>query len=441
VTALLATLLVLMIVPEGFDYQRLVDEHSPAAGGVGSRLLWLLLLGLSAILVVRRRRLAMELLRQLNPYLVLLFALAVLSVIWSIDPALSLRRVLRMCSILLVCVAFVLYGWQASRFQQVLRPVLTCLLVGSLAFGLVFPALAIHQGTSAEVVGAWRGLTNHKNSLGDLAGLGAILWFHAGLTRQCGPARALAGGAVACTCLLLSRSSTSLLAMLAVCGVLSVLLRARPALQPYLPHLLTVLVGSLLLAALALLQIVPGINTLLAPVTAMTDKNTTLTGRSDVWNIVLEHSANHPVLGTGYGAYWTPGPVPGTDAFEFLRRMQGFFPGSAHNGYLDIVNDLGWMGLALLIAYVLSYLVQAAGQLRLDSRQASLYLAVLLHQLITNLSESHWFSVRSVDFAILALATTGLARSALDARHRQLHGEPSVAPAASTGLQARALYP
>jgi exopolysaccharide production protein ExoQ len=101
-----------------------------------------------------------------------------------------------------------------------------------------------------------------------------------------------------------------------------------------------------------------------------------------------------------------------------------FFPGSAHNGYLDIANDLGWVGLAALLGFIATYLRQALQLLRIDGSQAILYVALLIQQAVTNLSESHWFSVQSVDFVIVTLATTSLARGLLQHRLLQVFGSP-----------------
>ena len=90
--------------------------------------------------------LAWLLARALNPFLLCVVALAVASVAWSIDPALSLRRLVRLGTIVLVCVAFVLMGWHARRYQNVVRPILTLVLLGSIVFGLVFPALGDPSG-------------------------------------------------------------------------------------------------------------------------------------------------------------------------------------------------------------------------------------------------------------------------------------------------------
>ncbi|HMJ30833.1 MAG TPA: O-antigen ligase family protein [Xanthobacteraceae bacterium] len=415
-------LIVLMIVPEGFDYESLTT--APSSGGAISRMLWLGLLALGAIIIFWRAGLAWLLARILNPFLLLFVALAIASIAWSIDPALSGRRLVRMVTIVLVCAAFVLASWHARRYQNVVRPILTVMLLGSIVFGLVFPTLAIHRESSIELIGAWRGLANHKNGLGALACMALIFWFHAWLTREARLLPVLAGGAVAAICLVLSRSSTSLAAAVFVMVFLFMLLRSPNGLRPYVPYLVAMLVATVLIYALAILNLIPGLGTLMAPVTVLIDKNMTFTGRTEIWTILSEHIRWHPFLGTGYGAYWTAGPVAGTQSYEFVWRMRSFYPGSAHNGYLEIVNDLGWVGLACFFAYIVTHIRQSLQLLGVDRNQGALYLALFFQQAITNLSETHWFSVLSVDFVIMTLATTALARGLLESRLRSIFGEP-----------------
>ncbi|MBI3544984.1 MAG: O-antigen ligase family protein [Gammaproteobacteria bacterium] len=432
--AMMWMLIVLMIVPEGFDYQSLTATSAPAVGGPISRLLWLGLLTVGAIITLWRAGLGWLLVRMTNPYFLLLIVLAVASVAWSIDPALTSRRLIRLFTFVLVCTAFVLISWHGRRFQNVLRPILTIMLFGSIIFGLLFPALAIHQQTSAELIGAWRGLANHKNGLGALACMGLIFWFHAWLTREVTTLPALAGAALAATCLLLSRSSTSLATALVVMGLLLIFLRSPQGFRPYMPYLVGFLVLTLLIYAFAILNLIPGMATLMTPIAALTGKDTSLTGRTEIWAIISEHIRYHPLLGTGYGAYWTAGPVAGTDSYEFYWRMGTFYPGSAHNGYLEILNDLGWVGLLGLIAYLITYVRQSMQLMGIDRNQGALYLALFFQQAITNLSETHWFSVLSVDFVIMTLATVALARGLLEYRLRQVFGEPPPVASPFSGM-------
>ena len=162
---------------------------------------------------------------------------------------------------------------------------------------------------------------------------------------------------------------------------------------------------------------------------AITGKDMTFTGRTDIWDIMFEHIRRHPWVGTGYGAYWT-GTEQGTPSFEFVARL-GFDPASAHNGYLDVLNELGALGLVVLFGYLAVFVAQSLRLMHVDRYQAALFLALFLQQAITNLAESRWFSPLSVDFVIMTLATTALARALIE-QHRR-----GPAAAAAPGQPAR----
>lgn len=428
--ALVWTLVIVMIVPEGFDYAILNTEYAPTSGSKISRLLWLSLLSISILLILWRAAIAWLVVRTLNPFLLILAGLAVASIAWSIEPVLSLRRIVRMLTFILVAIAFVVMAWHARRYQNVLRPILTIMLLGSIIFGLLFPTLAIHQETAPELAGAWRGLANHKNGLGAMACIALIFWFHAWLTREVKTFPALFGIGVASTCLLLSRSSTALATTALVLLFLLVFLRSPRGFRPYMPYITAIFLLAIVLYSLVILNILPGQGLLLSPIMALTGKDASFTGRTDIWAIITEHIRTNPFFGSGYGAYWA-GPFAESPSYEFIRRMGEFYPGSAHNGYLEILNDLGWAGLLSLIGYMVVYVVQSLRLMQINRNQAALYLALLVQQAITNLSETHWFSVLSIDFVIMALATTTLARHLLEYRLRHIFGQPRPVPAAS----------
>jgi O-antigen ligase len=423
VSGLVSTLVVLMIVPEGFNYQMVVAGQIPTSGNLVSRLLWLGLLAGASIIVAWRAALTWMLLRTLNPWLLLFTVLAVASTVWSIDPMLTVRRDIRLLTMLMVTLSFTLVAWHPRRLQSLLRSLLTWMLAGSVLFALAAPHLAIHQETAPELVGAWRGLSNHKNTFGALSCIATLLWLHAALARESRWPRALAGWVLAATCLLLSRSATSMIAVTLGTLVLLLLMCAPRDLRPFTGLSVAGIALFLMLYALALLQLIPGLRVLLAPVTALTDVDTSFTGRRYIWNIISEHVSQSPIVGTGYGAYWA-GPTPDSPSYEFVMRMGSFYPGSAHNGYLEVINDLGWLGLICLLCYLLTYLVQALRVYGANHRQGALYLVLLIQQAIANLSESHWLNVLSVSFVFMTLATAGLGRLLLETRLRARFGTP-----------------
>jgi exopolysaccharide production protein ExoQ len=407
-TIMVSALIVFMIVPEGFNYDRDVGTGMPTEGSPVSRIVWLTLLAFGFITVMRKPGQTKALLREINPFYLAFIALAALSVLWSFDPGVSLRRFIRALTFFLDSMALALLAWRTTRFQSVVRPVLTIMLVGSIVFGIVSPKLAIEQRAQAELVGAWHGLAMQKNGLGSIGGLGLLFWVHAFLARESKLWAVLMGGGASLACLLLSRSSTSLMAALFACVLLLMLLRSPPALRRYMPYLIGLFVVTLLLYSLAVLNLVPGLGFVLKPIVMITGKDQTFSGRTAIWAIINEHIAYSPILGSGYGAYWT-GAIPTSPSYVMLQRLY-FYPTEGHNGYLDVINDLGAVGAFCLLAYLLTYLRQGLRLFATVRTQGALYLALLFLQLIANLSESRWFNVLSVEFVIMSLATVSMGR-------------------------------
>jgi O-antigen ligase len=207
---------------------------------------------------------------------------------------------------------------------------------------------------------------------------------------------------------------------------LVLLLRTPPWMKRYMPFLVGIFVTTVLLYSLAMLRVIPVLDVLLAPVTLFTGKDLTFTGRADIWALVLDNVSLNPILGCGFGAYWVP-PMIGTASHIFLERLR-FYPWEAHNGYLDVLNELGSAGLVILIGYLLVHVRQSLQVFRVDRAQAALYLGLFLEQAIGNLSESHFFNVNDIGFVFMTLASATLARYLVDQRFRALVRWPQPAP-------------
>lgn len=379
-----------------------------------TRVVKLTLLAWGVILVLRHWTALRALLRELNPFFVAFLVLVPVSYLWSISPGDTLARFVTILSIVSVCLAVCVANWEPHRFQDTLRPITTFIILGSIVFVLISPELAIEAG-EGTLKDAWRGLTTQKNSFGQLSSFGFIFWLHGWLARQVKTWKALLFGGCATACILFSRSSTSLLASTFVAVFLLMLLRTPTGWRPAMPYLIAAFAAIVLTYALAVLKLVPGLAILLEPIAAFTGKDMTFSNRSAIWDIVKEHIQLSPYIGTGYGAYWI-GPDPTSPSYSFLARMY-FYPNESHNGYLEIVNDLGFMGLIVLFGYFILYLRQALRLLRFDRNQGALYLAIFFQQAIINLSESCWLSVNAgLSFTIMTFATISLARNALDQR-------------------------
>jgi exopolysaccharide production protein ExoQ len=412
-TILIVLLVAIMVVPQGLDYTE--RGFMPTEGDTLSRIVWLVLLAGAAYILASQNARTVLFLRNLNPFLLLFVGLATLSILWSIEPTVTIRRVIRLFTMVMTCTAFTLVGWNQRRFQRVLRNLITVLLAASAIFVYTSPDLAIHHVPDhPELNLAWRGITTGKNILGSLSSAGFLLWLHAWLSRDAHKLVILGGAALAAVCLIMSRSSTSIMATLFATTFMLILLRSPGSMRSYLPYFVGIFATVILIYSMAVLHLVPGLDVLLTPITALTGKDLTFTGRTSIWFVLIQHIHLRPWLGTGYGAYWV-GPVPTSPSYEMLTRLF-FYPTEGHNGYLDVINDLGLVGGAFLFGYFFSYVRTSLKLLRLDRYQAGLYLTLLFRGFVGDMSESHWFSVLSIDFVIMTLATTSLTRSLLQAR-------------------------
>ncbi len=414
-TVLITLLIAIMVVPQGLDYS---TGLLPTEGDTLSRTVWItIFLGSGYVLAIQNAR-ALALFRAVNPFLLAFVLLATLSLAWSIEPTVTIRRIVRLYTMVMACAAFTLVGWHRRRFQNVMRSLITLLLGASVIFVMASPELAIHHVPDhPELANAWHGITVGKNVLGSLASAGFLMWLHAWLSREGNKLVILGGAGLAALCLFMTRSQTSIMATVFAAVFMLILLRSPGSTRRYLPYFVGIFATTILIYAMAVLHLVPGMDALLEPITLLTGKDLTFSGRTYIWFVLNQHIHLSPWLGTGYGAYWV-GPVPTSPSYEMLTRLF-FYPTEGHNGYLDVINDLGAAGGICLFGYFFSYVRTALRLLALDRYQAGLYLTLLFRGFIADMSESHWFSVFSVDFVIMTLATTALTRSWLQARAAQ----------------------
>jgi len=80
-------------------------------------------------------------------------------------------------------------------------------------------------------------------------------------------------------------------------------------------------------------------------------RNSTLTGRTELWDVVL-HMDPRPMFGHGFESFWLG------DRLNELQTMYYFKPNQAHNGYIEMYLNLGWIGLLFLAGVVVSCFVK-----------------------------------------------------------------------------------
>jgi exopolysaccharide production protein ExoQ len=118
------------------------------------------------------------------------------------------------------------------------------------------------------------------------------------------------------------------------------------------------------------------------------------TGRDLVWDFVLRQFEANPTLGVGYGALWQVGPQIVESLHEFGVYQ---IVNEGHNGYLDILAQLGWVGLAILALFIAQMIWITAKRILLNNERvlsfASYSLYIGLGSVFYDLTESSYFSL------------------------------------------------
>jgi exopolysaccharide production protein ExoQ len=99
---------------------------------------------------------------------------------------------------------------------------------------------------------------------------------------------------------------------------------------------------------------------------------TTLTGRIPIWGAVLGAVAERPLLGYGYGGFWTPRRVE-----QFSSMFDWTFMHS-HSAYLETLLNVGVIGLVLGLTVVIGTLVSASRSFRVSGNQGYHFVTALL---------------------------------------------------------------
>ena len=271
-----------------------------------------------------------------------LVLLAVVSLYWSIDPETTKRRVLSLA----INSVFALY--LGTRFEGRALPrliALSALWMGllSVVFVVALPHIGIHQDANA---GLWRGIWYEKNQMAWVMVAGAIA---AASWQSTLPRPSFIALPCLLLCILLvlaTASKTSLLCLvlgLGLVGALSVLRRAPPAMA----------VAAIWMGVVGLISAWWIWSTQSEALLAALGKDPTLTGRTQIWADVWVAAMQRPWLGHGYNAFWGVDSVPA----NWIRFQTQWAVPSAHNGWLDVLIQLGitgvvLVGLVMLSAYV-----------------------------------------------------------------------------------------
>jgi exopolysaccharide production protein ExoQ len=258
-----------------------------------------------------------------------LVGLACLSTFWSVDPGLTLRRGISLWAptALGLVISF--------RFtnRELLRLLAVALGIAALASLAVVFLLPTHGIMILDDGPTWRGVFENKNSLGRAMALEVAVLVLVALDTKRYRTLAWMGAAATLAVVFLAKSIGSLIAALAVVMLIPLFqaLRLRSTTRVAV-YTVSVFLGAILLTMVA---------TNPEPLFALLGRDTTLTGRTDIWVAALVSIAERPWLGYGHNAFWQGWAGPSMSLVSAI----GWESPNSHNGLVDLWLELGLIGV------------------------------------------------------------------------------------------------
>lgn len=288
-------------------------------------------------------------------FLACLIGVILLSIFWSDFPLISLRRSMSFIGTTVFGI-YLAIRYSLEEQLKLFALMLGFVIIASLLFGLFLPSYGISGGPSDVIQveknpkkaialkedtaheGAWRGVFGHKNSLGRIMSLSAIIF---ALLKADGRKRRLIKWiflGLSLGLLVLSTSKTSVVLL----AIIFILFPLYKSLQ--WNFYLRVFIGCTLIAGIvgAGIMFLDDPNFILKAI----GRDSTLTGRTDLWLVVIRMIEKRPLLGYGYNAFWHGWE----GASGYVWRTVGWNAPHAHNGFLDLWLDLGFVGLMIFMA-------------------------------------------------------------------------------------------
>ena len=360
-------------------------------------------LAIAAIVVLIPRRMNWwEGIRR-HKWLIALLTYMLVSTFWSDITLIALKRYSR--EFIALIMAFVIQSEASPRtaLESIFRRTAYVLLPFSIVLIKYYPYFGVQYGRWSGAL-MWVGVTNQKNQLGRLCLLSSFFLMFAiyrswrdKSSKGANRPQVWADAFVLLLGLYLLKGSDSVTSMvtLVVAALLLAVLRLFRTARPRIPKF--AIVGAVL-AVMAIGTWTPFIGGAdLAKYTSFLGRDSTFTGRTEVWAAVLPARVERPLLGYGLGSFWT-------DA----RRLSYDIP-TSHNGYLDILLEMGEVGLLIYIGWLLSCALMLSRLFRQDQDWASVGICFLFIGLVYNITESALNSITDHMTAVTVFTTFILA--------------------------------
>lgn len=343
---------------------------------------------------------------------VLLAGFLIVSAFWSEAPSFTIKRVAVYVFGTLALMSLV---HSQNRPVNSMARIIVYFCAAAATMSLLFYVVLPSGHTVNPARPGLAGIANHPNTLAPFVSIGLMLspaiecgsQTEVRLLRICQFALGLA--------LLLTFSITTFFAT-AICLAIYLFLVSTNYRRGIMQ--IAIAVGALLIA-------VVGYSNIKGALFDITGRDETFSGRDELWRMVVLQVKQEPLIGHGFGAFWTEG--------KGRELVQTWNPRQSHNAYLDVLVDLGTVGLvAVLLLFPISLLLswpRIAGEPHSPQRKAaSAMLAVAFGYLTTYaFSQSYLLRFDIFPFYILVwitLLATNTDENRMEIEYQTLNEKP-----------------
>jgi len=361
-------------------------EFAYAEGSPIDRAVFLLLIGVGAV-VLARRKIAWGPLLGKNRLLLLYFLYCLVSISWSDEPFVAFKRWFKDLGNPIMVLVILTTPNPLQALAQTMRRLSFLFLPLSLLFVRYYPELGRAYKTSGEPM--YTGIGSQKNDLGLMCLMAGIyfLWqifqdrarFLAWAKGQRLPFYLLA--AILAWLLHMSDSQTSL-SCLVVSG--AVILAGQLPFVRSRPPALVPLIVTTALGYMALDMVFDFRNQLLS----LLGRDPSLTNRTEVWKLLFSMDTN-PMFGSGFMSFWTG------ERMQQIWSTMGTI-NQAHSGYIEQYLNLGYVGVAFMALLLVVAFLRAGSQLGTEPSMATLRICLILSAILYNYTEASFYGVNNM---------------------------------------------
>jgi exopolysaccharide production protein ExoQ len=315
-----------------------------------------------------------------------------LSILWSDFPIVAFKRWFQIFTAFITIVAVFQYVRSADDLLKFFSIQLSIFI-----FINIFSVFTVPL--AKDDYGEWRGIATSKNFLGQAALACSLIFIFAIRHSKTFLGKLYYSLAFVVAGILVfgANSSTSMLTFLIIVLVWFLFWVDRQFKALRMGRVITYLTLLVILSIsyLSVRMIPHQVNAALG----LIGEDLTFTGRTEIWEDMMMEIRKHPVLGTGYQTFW----VVGNPDLVRIYDKYIWLPNQAHNGYVDIWNEVGIIGLFMVAILIIWYMIQSR-KLKYDYFWKWFFIAAI----IINFQESTLFRPGVLSGIMFMFAYLGL---------------------------------